>query len=116
MPTVFITGRGPKRKFHRTAECRELTKKTVTGVMSVELRELDLPTPCLRCYPDAPRAESFHMKCPVHQSYFPCEHNGGVLAETPYVIHRRTICHEPGDVVIRTKYVWPEHARHYITV
>jgi len=108
--------------FHREADCYHITKKPPRGERGVP-REVDLDEirdqrPCLRCYPDAPRGKFIKRYCPdCNKSHpRPCPHNGGIRVLTEYVFRKETLYHEPGDVVMRERYVWPDRVRHYISV
>ncbi len=88
-----------------------------TGV-PVELQELDLASPCLRCYPDAPRATSVHTRCMIcsPKATRPCQHNGGVRVPMKRVRRKQTLFQEPGEEFYSFRYVWPESAHNYVSV
>lgn len=121
MPTVYLVGEGHKQVFHREADCRHIVKPPPRGQRG-ELREVDLDDirtqrPCRTCYPDAPRARFQKRFCPTcnkNQSR-PCAHNGGIRVYYEVTYKTRTLYHEPGDVSLREKYVWPDRVRHYMS-
>lgn len=82
MSTVWVREH-PKRltRFHRTPECRQLTKNPSRGehhpLLKVELSEVGV-RPCATCYPDAPRITIFKAYCPLCDTKNACRHNGGV--------------------------------------
>jgi len=120
-PTVFIrAGTQRRRKFHKDRGCKQLRKPPARGVarelLEVELSSLEFATPCKNCYPDAPRAKSWHRNCEICKSWMPCEHNGGVPVYINYTHTKRTLFNEPGDVSPRLKYVWPENVRNYVSL
>jgi len=83
MPTVWLRDDPRKMtRFHRRPDCSELTKKPSCGA-HYPLLERDLDDvwvrPCLRCYPNAPRYNIRKLYCPICESRWPCQHNGGVL-------------------------------------
>lgn len=121
MPTyVYVRGENrSEQRFHKDEDCTQLTKRPARGegrdLREVTLDELYWATPCRNCYPDAPRASSVHLRCEICNSgaIRPCAHNGGVLVKQLITMRRQTINYEIGDIVVRRKYVWPEHVRHY---
>lgn len=125
MVTVYYLARTPDhpwdvRKFHRTADCHELTKPRAQGVahelLEADLADLTKVLPCRCCYPDAPRIKRARTRCMQCNtgSARACPHNGGVpviimvnrLKYTPYM--------KPGDQWTKTIYVWPDRVHlHY---
>lgn len=108
MPTVYRTQSGDRRvRFHRFPTCR----RTRGSVLSpVELDDVEIPVPCLECYPDAPRPISAHRYCPTCNvsSVRPCAHNGGVRVLMTRVRRTTRMTHEAGEPYVRFDYVWPE--------
>lgn len=83
VPTVWVRDDALRRtRFHRSPDCRQLTKPPSRGEHS-ELLAIDLGEvgrrPCGTCYPDAPRIKIWKSYCWVCESKHPCRHNGGVL-------------------------------------
>ena len=82
MPTVWVR-HDPKyrTRFHRSPDCRQLTKKPARGE-GLPLLALDLENvfvrPCKTCYPDVPRIKMRHPYCYTCESPYACEHNGGI--------------------------------------
>ena len=108
-------------RFHRHAECYQLTKPPARGepqeLLAVDLRTVAKPVPCKSCYPDAPRprvARRFCPKCNKHSARA-CAHNGGVPVVLTYETTYRSLLREPGDECSRVIYVWPDRARLYYT-
>lgn len=123
MPTVYLTKTNPyRRRFHRTPDCGKLAKRPPIGqrqkVEAIELSELSGELPCLKCYPDAPRAVSAHRYCYVCDpgKTKPCEHNGGVKIYMIWTHHTETFLSERGDQYAVSRWVWPENAARYLTL
>jgi len=122
MPTVFVRESSDYRKFHQTKTCAMLTKKPAKGeprpLLEVDLKDLKFAVPCKYCYPDAPRAKSMHLRCQIcyPQRPAPCKHNGGVPVIINVTVKKRTLYLEPGDVITKVRYVWPEKVHHYTTL
>jgi hypothetical protein len=82
MPTVWMR-RDPKHKtrFHRTPSCWQLVKPPPRGesrpLIAVDLEQV-AARPCKTCYPDAPRIKVRRAYCPICDSKYACEHNGGI--------------------------------------
>ena len=113
MATVYTASQNLRRgKFHRDPDCRWLTG---AEPVAVDLDELPRPSPCLTCYPDAPRAISAHRRCPQCNPRVtrPCGHNGGVPVHMTRIRRSNTLVADAGEAYTRVDYVWPEHARHY---
>ena len=68
-------------RFHKHPDCRQLRKGpsrgTTNPLVQVPIDEADA-RPCRTCYPDAPKIIVFKRYCPICDSKWPCEHNGGV--------------------------------------
>lgn len=107
--------------FHREADCFHITKKPPRGERGV-LREVDLDEirdqrPCLRCYPDAPRATFLRRYCPTCNTSQtrPCPHNGGIRVFYDVTYKTSTLYREAGETFTREKWVWPDRLRHYMS-
>lgn len=122
---VFTTSSSGSRNVHVHAreDCRGLVLGQRHGraydVCEVPLSEVELPEPCLWCFPDAPRVKVWRPLCVEcgQKRVLPCPHNGGVL-----VISRRRgqwtgkigkSVYDPAKIVQRRVYVWPENAWKY---
>jgi hypothetical protein len=121
MPIVYVKPSNPyRRRFHKSETCTQLTKGPANGeareVHEIDLVDLEGASPCLRCYPDAPRAKSAHRYCYICDTgkIRPCEHNGGVLVYMTWTHRKGSLYRDPGDVFIQERYVWPEYASRYV--
>lgn len=76
---------GHGARFHKSPDCRQLTKKPARGephrLISMELDEVE-NQPCRTCYPDVPRLKILRRYCRVCESDSACEHNGGIYVRT----------------------------------
>ncbi len=123
MAHVYVTDSNPYRqKFHRSEDCTQLTKRPAKGVPQ-EIRQIDIQDvgdalPCLRCYPDAPRAKSLHKYCHTCDTGMirPCAHNGGVKVLMTRTRRVQTLLQEPGEQYVQERWVWPERASRYVMV
>lgn len=122
MPQVWIRAdAGRRARFHRSEDCRQLTKKPPEGkpreLLEVDLADLTRPVPCRTCYTDLPTIRMVKQYCYVCNkgSARPCEHNGGVPVFITYETSYRSLLREPGDLITKQVYVWPDRAHHYIT-
>lgn len=120
--SVFVLGEKEfsRRVFHKTKDCYKIKKIPPRGerqkLYEVEIDDLRFQTPCLVCYPDAPRARSSRRYCKTCNSTRACAHNGGVPVPVERAWRKETVYHEVGETVTQTVYVWPEKVRHYISV
>lgn len=121
MPTVWTTAPDLAQiKFHKNQTCPMMVKKPPSGrshtPVEVEVDEIHYPTPCLLCYPDAPRAVSAHVVCRMcsPRAARPCVHNGGLMVYMPRVHRAPSLSSTQGDVYYRRQWVWPEVLRHYV--
>lgn len=123
---VFTTATSGSRHVHvhLTADCRGLVGGQRSGgtpreVREVPLEDVELPEPCLWCFPDVPRAKIWRPLCGTCEQtrVLPCPHNGGVLVVSTRrgqwtgVIGKSV--YDPDKVVSRNVYVWPENAYRY---
>lgn len=122
MPGVYVTGSNAyRRRFHARPDCPQLTKGPASGspqdVVQIDLDERDRATPCLECYPEAPRPRSAHRYCYTCDPgrVKPCEHNGGVRVWMTRVRSYQTLFTEPGDEYYQERWVWPEKAHLYLS-
>lgn len=116
MPSVFVTAHGAH--FHAVDSCAKIragqrATHSSAPLHSVPLTSIHGLSPCLSCYPDAPRARFFKRRCGQCKSARPCPHNGGVLVYVPVVWRRGTNLLAPGTITHRRRYVWPDVAYLY---
>lgn len=117
MRLVYVTPRGTH--FHGDPECRRIrcgqAARRSTGVSTVMVKDVaHTQTPCLTCFPDAPRVRSFHSYCDICTTAQPCPHNGGVLVEVPRTWKTgSSLLLGPGERTVAVRYVWPEVAHRY---
>ena len=121
MTTVWVKSDLLRSRFHRTPDCCQLVKTPARGtphqVAEMDLREIPGVLPCKTCYPDVPRvgvARRYCRQC-NKGSARPCAHNGGVPVVHVVTTTYRSLLREPGDEIIKTIYVWPQHAHKYIS-
>lgn len=117
VPTVFYKDGNPV--FHQTDSCVQLTKKPARGephpVLSTDLKDLLGVRPCQACYPDAPRPRVVRRHCPVcnKSKITACPHNGGVPVKISYSTNYVGLLRDPGDLMEKTIYVWPDNVYRY---
>jgi hypothetical protein len=81
----------------------------------MDLDKINFKTPCKTCYPDAPRipvARRFCSICNKGKPY-PCQHNGGVKVTLAYKTSYVGLLRDPGDLVYREAWVWPDRIHFY---
>jgi hypothetical protein len=117
-------------KFHRELDCTSLQggikqqrTKGRTGVppFEVELEGLSKSIdPCMRCFPDQPRANVSRLRCqicPGQGRVYPCEHNGGVLVTCMRRGAWKSVDGErvwdPKAYSKVVRHVWPENAHKF---
>jgi len=121
---VYTTALSGSRNVHvhRTPDCRELTGNkhgTRKEVREVPLSDLSGPSPCRRCWPDAPRVKIWRPRCVEcgQKRVLPCPHNGGVLVRSErrgqWTGRIGQSEYDPTKIVPRFVYVWPENAYKY---
>jgi len=120
---VYVTESNPyRRRFHRDESCSQLTKGPAIGesqeIVEISLDDLPGVLPCLRCFPDAPRARSAHQYCYTCDTgkVRPCQHNGGVQVFMVRTVRKGSLYRDPGETFTQARYVWPENASKYILV
>ena len=108
MPQVFVRGTDSRRVFHASEDCFRFAGSQ--PIRKVELGDLEHPTPCSNCYPDAPRARYKRLachKCKQRRPY-PCRHNGGV----PVFLKKRS---SPRGLEYTVRmFVWPDMVRFHM--
>lgn len=120
---VFVTESNPyRRRFHRSDDCSQLAKAPAVGVaqeiLKIDLEEIPGVLPCLRCFPDAPRAKSAHQYCFICDpgKVRPCRHNGGIKVHMVRTHRKGSLYRDPGETFVQVRYVWPENASKYLLV
>lgn len=99
----------------------QLVKRPARGqphpVVARDLAETFKVRPCHTCYPDAPKINVLRRYCPKCNKgrTYACPHNGGLPVRIAYPTNYIGVVRDPGELVYKTFYVWPDQLYRYET-